>query len=167
MSPSGPSVPPAVDRPWMPGYGVSEDPSGLLPWSWAVERFTASRNYWVGTVDPSGAPHAVVVWGVWHDEAFWFSTGGASRKTRNLRAEPRCTVAPETTADGLVMTGRAVAVPAGPAVEPVREAYVAKYGEAFPAPGEDPLFCVSPELVLATPEQDFTTHPTRWRFPPP
>jgi hypothetical protein len=151
----------------MPGYGVSEDPSGLLPWSWAAERLTASRNYWLGTVDPSGAPHAVVVWGVWHDETFWFSTGGASRKTRNLRAEPRCTVAPETTADGLVVSGRAVAVPPGPAVDPVRELYVAKYGEGFPPPGDDPLFRVRPELVLATPEQDFTSRPTRWRFPPP
>jgi hypothetical protein len=158
---------PAADRPWMPGYGVPEDTAGLLPWSWAVARLTASRNYWVGTVDASGAPNAAVVWGVWSDEAFFFSTAGASRKARNLRAEPRCTVAPETTADALVVSGRAIAVPGGPDVDRVREAYVAKYGEGFPDPGGDPLFCVHPELVLATPEADFTNRPTRWRFPSP
>ena len=166
-----PSVrPPSVDRPWMPGYGVPADTTGLLPWSWVVERLTASRNYWIGTVDASGAPHAAVVWGVWHDDgssgAFFFSTGGASRKARNLRAEPRCTVAPETTADALVVSGRATAVTSGAELDPVRDAYVAKYGEGFPEPGADPLFCVRPELVLATPEADFTNRPTRWRFPP-
>ena len=35
----------------MPGYGVSgpEHGTGLLHWSWAAERLTAARNYWVAT----------------------------------------------------------------------------------------------------------------------
>ena len=60
---------------------------------------------------------------------------------------------PETTADGLVMTGRAVAVPAGrrrgPGAGGLHRPSTARRS---PTPGEDPLFCVSPELVLATPE---------------
>jgi hypothetical protein len=33
----------------MPGYGISgpAEGSGLLHWSWAAERLTAARNYWV------------------------------------------------------------------------------------------------------------------------
>jgi hypothetical protein len=27
-------------------------------------RLAASRNYWLGTTSPSGAPHAAAVWGV-------------------------------------------------------------------------------------------------------
>src|SRR6476469_1732242 len=104
----------------MPGYGVPGEPAGMLPWSWAVERLTASRNYWIGTVDPSGAPHAAVVWGVWYDDAFHFSTGGRSRKARNLRVESRCTVAPETTADALVVSGRAEPGVYGPDLGPIR-----------------------------------------------
>jgi len=35
----------------MPGYGTlePEEGTGLLPWSWAVERLTSSRNYWLAT----------------------------------------------------------------------------------------------------------------------
>ena len=29
----------------MPGYGISEDDTALLPWSWAEERVVACRNY--------------------------------------------------------------------------------------------------------------------------
>jgi hypothetical protein len=156
-----------VGRPWMPGYGISDDPADLLPWAWAVERLSASHDYWVGTVDPVGGPHLAVVWGVWWEDAFWFSTGAGSRKARNLRGDPRCTVATGVAADGLVVTGVAAArAPQsgdeGDAAAAVRRAYVEKYGEGFPEDGGDPLFEVRPRLVVATPEQDFARHPTRW-----
>src|SRR5690606_27626478 len=34
------SVEPVAERPYMPGYGIvgPDEGSGLLPWSWAVER---------------------------------------------------------------------------------------------------------------------------------
>jgi len=43
---------PQVSRPYMPGYGIAgpAEGSGLLHWSWAAERLTAARNYWVATV---------------------------------------------------------------------------------------------------------------------
>jgi hypothetical protein len=39
----------------MPGYGIAgaDEGSGLLDWSWAAQRLTEARNYWVG---PSGRP---------------------------------------------------------------------------------------------------------------
>jgi general stress protein 26 len=150
----------------MPGYGISDETDELLPWAWALQRLTESHNYWVGSSDPAGGPHAAVVWGVWHRDGLWFSTGGGSRKARNLRREPRCTVATEGTADALVVSGRAEVVTGVAVVEEVRGVYAAKYGEGFPEAGADPLFRVRPKVVLATPEEDFTRRPTRWRFPP-
>ena len=76
----------------MPGYGVAGPEAGLLPWSWAEERLRGAWRYWVVTVSPDGEPHAMPVWAVWLDDALWFSTGGRSRKARNLRREPRCVV---------------------------------------------------------------------------
>jgi hypothetical protein len=43
---------PVASRPHMPGYGLlgPDQGSGLLPWSWAEERLSASHDYWVATV---------------------------------------------------------------------------------------------------------------------
>ena len=76
----------------MPGYGVAGPDAGLLPWSWAEERLRDAWRYWVVTVSAGGEPHAMPVWAVWLEDALWFSTGGRSRKARNLRSEPRCVV---------------------------------------------------------------------------
>src|SRR5947208_2444549 len=82
---------PHVSRPIMPGYGIAgpAEGSGLLHWSWAVERLTAARNYWVASVWPDGRPHIMAVWGMWDDGTLWFTSSAGSRKVRNLTADPR------------------------------------------------------------------------------
>ena len=94
---------PRASRPHMPGYGVvgPTEGSGLLPWSWAEERLSSSRQYWVTTLWPDGRPHTMPVWGVWDiDHAdFWFTSSVQSRKARNISADPRCTVAIEDAVD--------------------------------------------------------------------
>jgi len=42
----------------------------------------------------------VPVWGVWLDDAFYFSSGAKSRKARNLAANPNCVVCPKTDPGG-------------------------------------------------------------------
>src|SRR6266487_1604299 len=84
---------PSAARPHMPGYGLlpADKGSGLLPWSWALERLRNSRNYWLTTVWPDGRPHVMPVWAVWLDGpkqegTLWFSSGLRSRKIRNILA---------------------------------------------------------------------------------
>jgi nitroimidazol reductase NimA-like FMN-containing flavoprotein (pyridoxamine 5'-phosphate oxidase superfamily) len=91
----------------MPDYGISPATDGLLPWAWAVERLERAHNYWVATTGPDGAPHLAAVWGLWRDGAFAFSTGGSSRKARNLAADPRCAVTPEHAGESVVVEGTA------------------------------------------------------------
>jgi hypothetical protein len=69
---------PQVSRPYMPGYGIAgqTEGSGLLHWSWAAERLTAARNYWVATAWPDGRPHVMPVWGMWDDSTLWFTSSG-------------------------------------------------------------------------------------------
>ena len=155
---------PSVDRPHMPGYGISDDPAGLLPWSHALALLEKARTYWVATCSPDG-PHVAAVWGVWFDDALCFSTGGRSRKARNLAADPRCSVAVPVRTDSdesVVLRGTARRLPVVP--DGLAEAYVAKYGSGFPPVDESPLFAVSPETVIALTE-DFTGQATRFRFP--
>ncbi len=47
------------------------------------------------------------VWGVWDQDAFWFSSSLGSRKVRNLQADPRCVVATENTQEPVVIEGLA------------------------------------------------------------
>jgi nitroimidazol reductase NimA-like FMN-containing flavoprotein (pyridoxamine 5'-phosphate oxidase superfamily) len=80
----------------MPGYGISESAEGMLPWSWAEERLSDSRNYWVASTRPDGRPHLMPVWAVWVGDALYFSTARTSTKARNLFASPTAASAPST-----------------------------------------------------------------------
>ena len=152
---------PTASRPHMPGYGIADSDSGLLPWSWAQERLTNASRYWVVTVAPDGAPHAMPVWAVWHENGLWFSTGGGSRKARNLRDNPRCTVHTEG-GEPVVVHGTAEFV--SEAVEAVLDAYARKYGSRPPDLAENPLIHVRPAWAFGLVESEFTTSPTRWEF---
>ena len=145
-----------MTRPYMPGYGISRSSDGLLPWSFAEERLVAAQRYWLSTVSPDGAPHTMPVWAVWLDQALWFSTGTRSRKARNLRERPACSVHPDG-ADVVVLNGTAE-LGADPAA--ALAAYRDKYAETPP----DPLVRVRPTAVFALVEAEFTTSPTLWRF---
>src|SRR3954470_14425664 len=83
---------PDSSRPYMPGYGTlpEGEGTGLLPWSWAVERLERTHDFWLATVWPDGRPHVMPVWGVWLEDAVWFSSSLGSRKARNLAGDDRC-----------------------------------------------------------------------------
>src|SRR2546430_254690 len=59
---------------------------------------------------PDGRPHMMPVWGMWQDDAFWFSSSNHSRKARNLGSDPRCTVATGDPENPVVLEGLAARV---------------------------------------------------------
>ena len=99
----------------MPDYGISgaDEGEGLLPWEWAAERLSVSHNYMVATTRPDGRPHVMPVWGVWLDDAFYFSTGRQSRKARNLGANPHCVVSTDRAEEAVILEGLAEEVAEG------------------------------------------------------
>src|SRR2546423_12073503 len=100
---------PTASRPYMPGYGLVDagQGSGLLPWSWAVDRLQRSHDYWLATSRPDGRPHVMPVWGVWMHDALWFSSSRGSRKTRNLLARPQCAITTDNAYEPVVIDGEA------------------------------------------------------------
>ena len=106
----------------------------MLPWSWAEERIAAARRYWLTTVAPDGAPHVMPVWAVWHEGALWLSTGGRSRKARNLREVPRCAVHVDGE-DPVMVHGVARFATDPGEMGRVSAAYAARYGDPPPDPG--------------------------------
>lgn len=177
-------LPTRTDRPWMPDYGLSGSKDGLLAWSWAVDHLLAAPRFWVSCITPLGerdfpqrgegtglraaTPHLSAVWGVWVEDALWFSCGARSRKARNLLLNGRCTAAIERADEAVTITGHAGRVSDGAVLGAVTDAYVAKYGDGFPDPVSNPLFALSPEVVIGIIERepDFSTRATRWTFAP-
>src|SRR5436190_21807992 len=124
---------PGAARPYMPGYGIlpETEGTGLLSWSWAVERLTASHDYWLATGDAGGDPHVMPVWGVWLDGALWFSSSRQSRKARNLAARPRCTLTTDNALSPVVIEGEAERIIDRNDIARFNDAVNAKYGTDY------------------------------------
>ncbi|MEY2420803.1 MAG: hypothetical protein QOI95_870 [Acidimicrobiaceae bacterium] len=152
----------------MPGYGIQgpTEGTGLLPWSWAVERLTSSHDYWVATVDGDGKPAVMPVWGAWLDDAIWFSSSPGSRRARNLDRDPRCTVTTDNPLEPVVVEGTALLVPDRQPVERFTEVCNVKYETDIPVEffADNALFNVPPTVAYGLTEADFTGTPTKWRF---
>lgn len=163
-------VQPQAGRPFMPGYGIlpADQGTGLLPWSWAERRLTDSHDYWVSSVRPDGRPHAMPVWGVWLDDALWFSSSRQSRKYRNLAARPDCVLTTENPRRPVVLDGRAAVRTEPAAIRAFLDALNAKYETSYPPdflnPEVNATFRVQPVTVFALTDADFTGSPTRWTF---
>ena len=154
---------PAISRPRMPGYGVSESREGLLPWSWARQRLEKSHNYYIATTRTGGAPHLMPVWGLWIADAFYFSTGDKSVKARNLRANPRCSVSTERGDEAVIVEGTARKLAARSIPQEFFPLYKKKYG--WEMKGE-PVWVVTPRVAFGFIEaaDDFYKTATRWSF---
>ena len=156
----------------MPGYGIvgPTEGTGLLPWSWAEEQLSRSRNYWLATRWPDGRPHAMPVWAVWHDLSLWFSSSRGSRKARNLAADPRCVLTTEDARQPVVIEGRAELLTSMSDLELLlsleNAKYETSYGIEMLNPDENSAWRVRPQWAFALQADDFTGSPTRWIFEP-
>ena len=146
-------------RPDIPGYGIHPDGEGILPWSFVDERMTNAGNYWVSTTRPDGRTHAAPVWGVWIDGTFYFGTGSASRKARNLAKSPHLVVHLES-GDVVIFEGVAEEVADPTSLD---AAFRAKYG-IDTGDVEGVWYAVEPVVAYAWVESDFHRTATRWRF---
>lgn len=158
---------PIASRPHMPGYGLlpADQGSGLKPWSYAVERLTRSRGYWISTTCPDGRPHCVPIWGVWLRDVFAFSTGAQSRKAKNIARDPRVVIGVEPTEDSIVLEGVVAPVDDADFVREFKTVYAAKYAMDMQEFSE-PVWTVKPVTAFsfASKGDEFTAGSTRWKF---
>jgi hypothetical protein len=166
---AGKQSPPTASRPHMPGY-VSADTKGLLSWKWAEDRLKKSREYWIATTRPDGSPHVMVVWGLWWDGAFCFSTGSQSRKARNLEANPKCVICNELADQAVVVEGTAGRMRDIARIREFLSMYQRKYKFDMSAMAagmislKEPVFVVRPQVVFGQVEKTFSKTATRWKF---
>jgi hypothetical protein len=131
----------------------------------------------LGTTRPDGRPHVASVGALWHDGDFYIVSGADTRKSRNLAANPACTIAVALDGIDLTVEGNATRVTDRPTLERVAALYreggwpAEVSGEAFTAPYSAPSAGPPPwQLYRFTFHTAFgvaTAEPngaTRWRF---
>ena len=161
--------PPKSSRPQAPGYGFPKGTKGLLSWSWAEQRLKKSHNYWITTVKPDGSPHTMVVWGLWQDGRFLFSTGSKSQKALNLTRNPNCIVCTEDADEAVIVEGIAEIADVD-----ARRKFLAKYSPKYNfdmssmkddiLSMKEPVFAVRQKIVFVLWEKHFQSKSTRWKF---
>jgi general stress protein 26 len=159
---------PEADRPrFHESYGIwaADEGAGLLDWAWATERLEQARTYWVVSASAEGRPHAAPVWGLWLDDAFWFSTARGSRKGRNLAANPRAVAHLESGDEVVILEGAVEEIGDRKALDRLALAYGDKYTLEikFDDPGSV-VYALRPERAFAWRERDYPESATRFTF---
>jgi len=103
------------------------------------------------------------LWGVWVDDAFYFSTGRKSRKGQNLVANASCIITNDAGEEAVIVEGEAKEVESAATLERVAKAYKKKY-KMDPRVMNEPIFGLRPSKVFAFIEKSFAKSATRWQF---
>jgi hypothetical protein len=112
----------------------------------------------------------MVVWGLWMDGTFLFSTGKQSRKARNLGTNSSCVICNEDTHEATIVEGIAKKLLDVSRIRGFLKLYEKKYKFDLSGMGKDilslkePLFMVSPTVVFGLHEKKSLNSATRWRF---
>ena len=158
-------------------YGSAE-----LPWSrprdiLAADTPAADLTFFLATVRPDGRPHSAGVGAIWADGTLYFVSGPSTLKSRNLAANPVCSVAVHLRGIDLVLEGVAHRVTDSATLERIAAAYrtggwpAEVAGDALTGPYSAPSAGPPPwhlyRLTLKTAVGVATAEPsgaTRWDF---
>src|SRR5918912_5756 len=94
--------------------------SPALAWSRARDRLAApsrTDRFFLGTVGPDGRPHSAGVGALWSDGDLYVVSGPGTRKSRNLAANPACTISAALRGIDLVFEAEATRITDGPTLE--------------------------------------------------
>jgi hypothetical protein len=155
-----------------------------LPWSRPQQRlsvgsFGRDTLFVLGTVRPDGRPHAAGVGAVWFEGDLYFTNSPVTRKSRNLAANPACTLTVRLEGIDLVLEGEATRVTDRRTLDEVVKIFntagwpaeVNAEGDAYTAPFNAPSAGPPPwplyRFTIRTAFGVATVEPygaTRWRF---
>jgi hypothetical protein len=106
----------------------------------------------------------MVIWGVWLEDGFWFSTGAASRKARNLAANPKCAIGTDDAGEAVILEGTVEPIDTRQAAfENFAAAYEKKYKWDVREMAQ-PVYRFRPSVGFGLHEKRFEQTATRWSF---
>jgi Pyridoxamine 5'-phosphate oxidase len=101
--------------------------TATTPWTTGRDQLAQTHRYWLSTVRVDGRPHVMPLFGVWLEDALYFTANAETRKARNLAANPRCAIAASSEELDLIVEGEAARVRDDATLRRVADAYRAKY----------------------------------------
>jgi pyridoxine/pyridoxamine 5'-phosphate oxidase len=157
---------PKPERPVIPeSYGFTPSTPHHPPsWESIAERIRLSRNYWICSVSPDGSPHALPVWGIWLDHELYFVTKRASKKGRNLLANPKVAIHLESGDDVISFQGRVREINNPLHLTKIAATYSEKYDGDQIYPDLEIVFELVPRFAFTWSEANYHESATRWRF---
>lgn len=153
-----------------------------IPWSRPRDHLaddppTADVPFFLGTCTPDGQPHAAGIGAVWFDGDLYLVSGPGTRKSRDLQANPRCTISARLPGIDAVFEGEATRVIDRETLDQLAARYrdggwpAEREGEMFTAPYNAPSAGPPPWALYRfrfhTVVGVATAEPygaTRWRF---
>lgn len=154
--------------------------NAALDWNRAAEALTAgpaSGTFFLGTIGSDGRPHAAGTGAAWIDGVFYVVSGPGTRKSRNLEANPACTISASLAGIDIVVEGTAARVTDSATLERLAAHYrdsgwpAEVEGDGFTAPFTAPsagpppwhLYAVTVHTVYGVAGAE-PHGATRWRF---
>jgi len=141
-----------------------------MTWSEVAALLGPARNYWFGTVDAEGAPHAVPVWAATVDQVIYLFGERCAMRFRNLAANPAAMLHLESGDEVCIVRGTAVDVGAPADHRGVMTAFAAKYTDPDDEqwlPDVDPTVDIvarfEPSTAMVWSSTDFQGSQRRWR----
>jgi Pyridoxamine 5'-phosphate oxidase len=144
---------------WSRVYAVLDSQLPQAPGTGGPQRHTT----WLTTINPDGSPHVTAVGVIRCRDSWYFTSGPATRKSRNLARDPRCVISVATEAFDLVVEGIAERITDADELHSVATAFAADgwparvEGDALTAAysaqsaGPPPWYCyrMQPSTVFA------------------
>jgi hypothetical protein len=157
---------PRPERPDIPAsYGFTTSTPHTPPtWDSVIERIRTSRNYWICSISSDGYPHALPVWGIWVEDHLYFVTKRASKKGRNLLANPKIAVHLESGDDVVSFQGTVIEVTDQARLTQIAAVYAGKYKGDQIYPDIEVVFELLPRLAFTWLERNYHETATRWQF---
>ena len=92
-----------------------------------LDRLATEQNAWLCTLRADGSPHVTPVWFIYRGPVWWVCSSEHNRKTRNVAADPRVSLALENGVAPVVAEGLAT-IHRPPFPAELRAAFAEKYG---------------------------------------
>ena len=111
-----------------------------VPWSRALQALEGgpgTGTWFLATVRPDGRPHVAGVGAIWDEGKVYVVSGDGTRKSRNLAANPTCSIAVSLDGMDIVVEGDAERVTDQATLERLAARYAK---EGWPATVEDQAF---------------------------
>ena len=154
----------SLEKPVIDWYIARDGQQFVLLSEPEMQRLKRSRQYWIATTRPDGTRHLMIIWGLWFDDSFWFSTGARSRKARNLAANPKCVIATDDAAKAVILEGTVEVIDfKHPNFEKFAKAYEKKYDWDVRGMAQG-LYRLQPSIGFGFFEKKFEETATRWDF---